>query len=59
MKEVLNRYKDQIDNSNILRKYKLSKDDYILVSYHREENVDDIKNVKTMINSLKKDFKKI
>ena len=37
MKEVLNFYKEQIDSSNILRKYKLSKDDYILVSYHREE----------------------
>ena len=58
MKEVLNFYKDQIESSNILRKYKLSKDDYILVSYHREENVDDIKNVKTMINSLKKISKK-
>ena len=58
MKEVLNFYKDQIESSNILRKYKLSKDDYILVSYHREENVDDIKNVKIMINSLKKISKK-
>ena len=58
MKEVLNFYKEQIDSSNILRKYKISKDDYILVSYHREENVDDIKNVKTMINSLKKISKK-
>ena len=58
MKEVLNFYDDNIENSNILNKNKLTKDEYILVSYHREENVDDLKNVKKFISSLQKISKK-
>jgi UDP-N-acetylglucosamine 2-epimerase (non-hydrolysing) len=58
MKEVLQFYKKQIDNSEILKRVKIKKKDYILVSYHREENVDDLHNIKIFLNSLKKISKK-
>jgi UDP-N-acetylglucosamine 2-epimerase (non-hydrolysing) len=38
--EVLENFKIEIDQSDILRKLKLKKDDYFLVTTHRAENVD-------------------
>ena len=52
MKEVLNYYEDKIKNSKILNKLKLTKKNYILLSLHREENVDDKKNLKKFIDIL-------
>lgn len=38
--EVLNHYKDKINNNNILKKLNLTPKNYILVTTHRAENVD-------------------
>ena len=46
MYEVLDKFKDNIDNSNILDKIKIKKNNYFLFSFHREENVDNINNLK-------------
>ncbi|MCQ2743085.1 MAG: UDP-N-acetylglucosamine 2-epimerase (non-hydrolyzing), partial [Bacilli bacterium] len=40
MLEVINAHRDSIDNSDILNKLGLKKGEYIVVSAHREENVD-------------------
>ncbi len=61
MFEILNKYKEQINKSNILRKLKLKKSEYFIVSLHREENVDDDKKLKKIIKlilSLKKKYNK-
>jgi UDP-N-acetylglucosamine 2-epimerase (non-hydrolysing) len=52
MKEVLNYYKNQIDNSNILVDLELTKKEYFIVSSHREENVDNENNFLNFLNSL-------
>ena len=52
MKEVLKFYENKINKSKILNKLKLSKHNYILFSLHREENVDDKKNLKSFIEIL-------
>jgi|TARA_B110000037_G_C17115060_1_gene503408 UDP-N-acetylglucosamine 2-epimerase len=43
MYEVLNYYKNKINASKVLKKYKLVKNKYVVVSIHRNENLD-IKN---------------
>ena len=61
MNEVLNYYREKIDNSNILEKLKLQEKEYFVVSIHREENVDNKGNLITLIktiNSVAKSFKK-
>ncbi len=52
MKEILNFYEKDINNSKILTKLKLSEKDYIVVSIHREENVDNKKNFESIIDAL-------
>jgi UDP-N-acetyl-L-fucosamine synthase len=52
MYEVLNSQQKSISNSKILQKLKLTPSTYILVSCHREENVDNEKNFKMLIDSL-------
>ena len=52
MKEILNFYEKDINNSKILTKLKLSEKDYIVVSTHREENVDNKKNFESIIDAL-------
>lgn len=59
MKEVLDYYKPQILNSNILNTLNITKSTYFLVSTHREENVDNPENLKkilTVLNSLAKEY---
>ena len=53
MKEVLSFYTPKIKKSKILKKLKLKKNKYFLLSAHREENVDDIENMKNLIETLK------
>ena len=50
--EVFNYYKKNILRSNILKKLKLKKNEYFLVSVHREENVENSQNFKNFINFL-------
>ena len=48
MLEVLDYYKDKIDNSKVLEKHKLKKNDYFIASIHREEKCRYInKSIKT------------
>jgi UDP-N-acetylglucosamine 2-epimerase (non-hydrolysing) len=50
--EVLNFYRPKIEKSNILKKLKLLKNKYFLVSLHREENIDSISNLELIVESL-------
>ncbi|MAG44580.1 UDP-N-acetylglucosamine 2-epimerase (non-hydrolyzing) [bacterium] len=52
MAEVLSYYKSQINRSQILKKLKIQKQKYFLVSLHREENVDSKKSLTILINTL-------
>ena len=54
MFEVLNSQKKSIDNSKILENLNLESRKYFLVSCHREENVDNKKKFKLLIDSLNK-----
>lgn len=52
MLEVLNENMEMILKSDILQKEKLHKDQYFLMSIHREENVDSPKNFENLLNSI-------
>lgn len=52
MAEVLNAHKDQIDNSDVLERLGLSKGKYILLSAHREENIDIESNFFALMNAV-------
>ena len=52
MFEVLNAYRDGIDDSDILTRLKLKEFEFFVVSAHREENVDSDKNFLNLMESL-------
>ena len=52
MAEVLNRYRDKIDKSGILDALGLEKGKYILLSAHREENIDNEANFLSLMNAV-------
>lgn len=52
MTEILNEYSDAISNSKILDKLKLEKDKYILISAHREENIDNESNFNSLMSAI-------
>ena len=52
MAEVLTAQLDKIKDSNILKTLKLEKGKYILLSAHREENIDNEKNFLELMNSV-------
>jgi UDP-N-acetylglucosamine 2-epimerase len=52
MREVLARYTDKINTSKVLNELELEKDKYILVSAHREENIDNEKNFLSLMTAL-------
>ncbi|MDC0563039.1 UDP-N-acetylglucosamine 2-epimerase (non-hydrolyzing) [Candidatus Pelagibacter ubique] len=59
--EVFNFFKEKIHKSKILKSYNLKKDDYFLISIHRDENTKttkDINNICTVLNEIQKKYKK-
>jgi UDP-N-acetylglucosamine 2-epimerase (non-hydrolysing) len=52
MYEVINKYIDRIESSDILRKLDLQEGKYFIVSTHREENVDNPDNLKEILLTL-------
>ena len=52
MHEVLDSVKNQINNSNILERLSLKKNEYILLSAHREENIDNEQNFLSLMNAV-------
>lgn len=52
MKEVLNYYQEDINNSNVLKRLNLNSKDFFIVSIHREENVDSERNFSDLLDSL-------
>ena len=52
MLEVITTHRNKIENSNVLEKLKLEKKKYILLSAHREENIDNEKNFLELMNSI-------
>jgi UDP-N-acetyl-L-fucosamine synthase len=57
MAEVLTFYSKKIEGSKILEKLKLKKDSFFVVSAHREENVDNLKKLEELINTLNTIYK--
>ena len=58
MLEILQHYESKINNSKILKKFKLTEQGYFLISMHREENVDNKDNLIKFIKILNKISKK-
>ncbi|MBT4398638.1 MAG: UDP-N-acetyl glucosamine 2-epimerase, partial [Bacteroidetes bacterium] len=52
MFEVLNYYRKSIESSNVLSRLDLKKQDYYLVSAHREENIEPDDNFKRLVNII-------
>lgn len=52
MAEILKFNMDKIEKSRILDELKLKKDNYFLISIHREENVDNLSNIKIILEAL-------
>lgn len=52
MKEILNFYKSEISESQVLKNLELKEGKYFIVSIHREENVDYKKNLENLLHSL-------
>lgn len=52
MAEVLSLYKCQIESSDVLNQLNLQKNNYILLSAHREENIDNEKNFIQLMNAV-------
>ncbi len=53
MFEVLNFYKNEIENSTVLQKLNLTKDKFFVISAHREENIESDKNFLKLVEVLK------
>lgn len=56
--EVLKFYNNKIENSQIIKKLKIEKQNYILCTFHREENVDNFNILTSIFKSLNQIAKK-
>lgn len=54
MAEILDSYSKQIESSNVLDRLSLEKRGYILLSAHREENIDNEDNFISLMNAVNK-----
>jgi UDP-N-acetyl-L-fucosamine synthase len=52
MREVLENYKNKIDSSDALKRLKVDPDKYILLSAHREENIDNELNFLSLMSAV-------
>ena len=52
MKEVFNFYRNEIESSDILDRLNLTKNQYFLVSAHREENIESIEHFNKLVHLL-------
>ncbi|WP_255964672.1 UDP-N-acetylglucosamine 2-epimerase, partial [Staphylococcus aureus] len=52
MTEVIEAQRDKINHSDVLNKLGLEPQQYILVSAHREENIDNENNFKSLMNAI-------
>lgn len=52
MKEVISKHIDKINKSDVLERLNLQKNKYILVSAHREENIDNEENFISLMSAL-------
>lgn len=50
--EVIDYFKDHIETSKILKRLTLEKNDYFILTMHRQENVDDLNIFKSLIKGL-------
>lgn len=52
MAEIINHHQHGINNSDVLRKLSLTKNEYLVASFHREENVDEKVRLQQIVESL-------
>lgn len=54
MKEIIVAHQKKIDESDVLKRLQLTKKQYIILSAHREENIDNEKNFHSLMNAVNK-----
>ena len=52
MPEIFNYYQQQIGQNTFIEKRKLKKYNYLVFSFHREENIDNLNNLKEIIETI-------